>query len=294
MTHAFAKRSRGVALIMVLMITGVLGLLMLQIGLTAREHVARTQKLLDRAEASLQLQSRETAMLFTMLTQEWVEGRMEKSSVNSYAAVWNFRGEPFDTDGARFRVQDIKGLFPMPQPGDSTRGLDRFLVALGVPADRAARVAEQFSLFEVSDRERQDSATIPLQSFGELRGVVDLTSAELLTLESRATLFPNSEINPLTASAEFLITRFDASAVEMLTQGRSTSAIDAVDFSKIVGKGADDLTVFYPGPALRFDIDLGVRDVRFRRESTLVVRPYADEPVILWGRRRLDSEGSTP
>ena len=58
------KRQQGVALIMVLMITGILGLLMLQIGLTAREHVARAQKLLDRAEATLRLQSRESAMVY--------------------------------------------------------------------------------------------------------------------------------------------------------------------------------------------------------------------------------------
>ena len=288
------QRARGVALIMVLMITGVLGLLMLQIGLTARDHVARAQLLVDRAEASLRLQSRESAMVFSLMTQEWFEGKADQNSANPYAAKWNFRGEPFETDAARFRIQDIKGLFPMPQPGDSNASFERFLVALGVDRVRAERVAEQYSEFQASDRDRRDAALLPLQAFGELRGVLELTPAELLTIESRATLYPSSEINPATASEAFLKTRFDETAVESLKQLRAVGGMDAVAFSKVVEKGADDLTVFYPGPALRFDIDLAVSGVRFRRESTLVVRPYADEPLILWGRRRLDAEGAAP
>ena len=54
------KANSGVALILVLMVTAILGILMLQIGLTARDQLRQTETLQFRAEASLALHSRES------------------------------------------------------------------------------------------------------------------------------------------------------------------------------------------------------------------------------------------
>ena len=89
------RRDQGIALIQVLLVTGIIALLMLQMGLTAREQVARAQALVDRAEVQLAAQSRESALLYTLLTELLV--RVPDSEI-PYVAAWNFHGEPFTVE----------------------------------------------------------------------------------------------------------------------------------------------------------------------------------------------------
>ena len=282
------KRQQGVALILVLMITGILGLLMLQIGLTARDHVARAQLLLDRAEASLRLQSRESAMLFSLMTQEWSEGKADQNSANPYAAKWNFRGEAFEIDGARYQIQDVNGLFSMPQAGDSTKNFERLLMALSVDEVRAARVGQQLKIFQEYDQSVPESRRIPLQTFGELRDVVDLSRAELLTLESVATLYPQTQFNPATSSMAVLGSKYEGSVLDGVRSLRASNRLDARSLTEVTEQDPDEFMGFYPGPALRFDVRVVWQGVALRRETTLIVRPHAFEPIIFWGRRQLD------
>ena len=282
------KRQQGVALIMVLMITGILGLLMLQIGLTAREHVARAQKLLDRAEATLRLQSRESAMVYSLLTQEWISEGAERAKQNPYAAAWNFRGDPFEIDGARYRIQDVNGLFQMPQPGDSMQSFERLLEGLGIDKERAERVGQQLKAFQEYDREVPESRRIPLQAFGELRGVVDLTQKELLAVQTAATLYPSGQFNPATASGAVLASRYQGTELDAVRSLRVSGRLDAESLGQVTEQGADEFTGFYPGPALRFDIRVEWGGIALRRESTWIVRPHEFEPLALWSRRQMD------
>ena len=282
------KRQQGVALIMVLMITGILGLLMLQIGLTAREHVARAQKLLDRAEATLRLQSRESAMVYSLLTQEWISEGAERAKQNPYAAAWNFRGDPFEIDGARYRIQDVNGLFQMPQPGDTMQSFERLLEGLGIDKERAERVGQQLKAFQEYDREVPESRRIPLQALGELRGVVDLSLQELVTLQSVATLYPSIQFNPSNAANAVLASRYKGTELDAVRLLRASGRLDAGSLGQVTEQGADEFTGFYPGPALRFDIRVEWGGIALRRESTWIVRPHEFEPILLWSRRQMD------
>ena len=126
------RRERGIALIQVLLVTGIIALLMLQMGLTAREQVARAQALADRAEVQLAAQSRESALLYTLLTEQLVR---VPDSENPYVAAWNFHGEPFTVDGITFSIQDESGRMRVPLL--DSRDFESMLHSLGVEPDRA-------------------------------------------------------------------------------------------------------------------------------------------------------------
>ena len=123
------RRERGIALIQVLLVAGIIGLLMLQIGLTAREQVAHAQALADRSELQLAAQSREAALTYTLLTEPLVR---VPDSKNPYAAAWNFHGEPFTVDGVTFTIQDESGK--MQVPWLDSRDFEALLLDLGVEA----------------------------------------------------------------------------------------------------------------------------------------------------------------
>ena len=308
------NRQRGVALVLVLMVTGILGLLMLQVGLTAREQVARAQRLSDRADAELLAQSREAAMAYSLLTQPWVEARESSAdSANAYAAAWNFHGEPFELDGITYRVQDVSGLLPIPLPQDSPRAFLALLRQLDVEPQRAERLVAQLRALQgvrppldapgraqpdpgarPRPREAAEHAGVgfPVQSMAELRYLPDMDPSLLARVESLTTLYPTPGLNPLTAPPEVLAVRFDGSVLEGVLELRRQRRLDGAALYALAGVGADDVTSLSPGPALRIDLELRHAGITVRRETTWALRPYATEPLATWSRRRVPEAGA--
>ena len=300
------KHQRGIALIMVLMLTGILALLMMQVTLTAREHVARAQLLGDRAEATLRAQSREAALNFTLLTHNWVN---DAKADNPYAAAWNFRGQRFTVDGISFRLQDVSGLLSLSP--DSERDFIALLAGLGVAPERATRLGEQFTRLQGAERgipsPRQPPTTrlpaaprasiplrgaaFPLQSLDELRVLPDMDEALFARLEPLLTLYATPGFNPLTAPQELLTARIPARKLQGVLALRTQGALDQDSLYKLTGIGADEVTSLYPGPAIRIEFALEYHGAMIRRETTSILRPYVDEALAVWSRRQLNREG---
>lgn len=282
------KAQRGVALVLVLAVTGIVGLLILQIGLTARQQVAHAQRLGDRAEAAMRLHSREAAMLYSLLTRERnIDRRADPRTLagdNPYAAVWNFRGEPFEIDGVSFRLQDMGGLFSMPTPDSSPSEFAALLMALGLERTRAEQVS----------RALQQSLRVPrkfpLQSIKELGAIGGLTPVEIARLEQVSTVYPVAVLNPGTAPLPVLAVKYTGRVLEGLLAARREGALDEVRLASLTGENIDDMTVsFVNGPGFRLDLTTEFRGVRLRRESVWTILP-ADpvNPLQLWSSRSLD------
>jgi type II secretory pathway component PulK len=297
------KRQRGTALILVLMITVILGLLMLQMALTAREQVARAQLLADRAEAELRTQSREMALGFSLLTQPWAG---PVAADNPYATVWNFRGEPFTVDGITYRMQDVSGLMPVPFFGGTSEFVE-LLVSLGVDAPRAARLGNQLVELQggAAGLRRPDAGTpsapvdvrawppFPVQSLEQLRGLKDMDDAVFARLAPLLTLYPTQGFNPLTAPPELLAARLPPSALKGVLELRAHGLLDARSLAALTGIGADDLTTLIPGPAIRIQLELQHRGMTVRRDTTVILRPYHGDAFTVWSRRDLAGGSST-
>lgn len=284
------RHERGAALILVLMVTGILGLLLLHIGLTSRAYVEEASLLQGRAEASLKLRSRESAMLFTLLTNPWLPDPQRRAT-NPYLERLNFRGDPFDVDGARFRIQDESGLIQMPQPGQKLDEFAQVLQEIGLSSGDVERaIAGIHDVLESDSGEK--STRTPLQSFGQLRGVAGLSDAALARLEQVATLYPAQLFNPLTAPPEVLAVKYRGFSKDAVLDLRARGELSLKSLYDLTGRGVDEFTANYPGAALRLDIAVKVGSVALRRESRVIVEPYADQPLRLWSRNeRNGAEG---
>jgi type II secretory pathway component PulK len=302
------KHQRGTALILVLMITFILGLLMLQMSLTAREQVARAQLLADRAEAELRAESREVALTFTLLTQPWAGS---VATDNPYAAAWNFRGQPFTVDGITYRIQDVSGLLVIPL--NDVTGFVNLLVALGVELPRATRLGEELIALQGASiglpRPGAGAASttidpdagaqpggwpaFPVQSLEELRGLKDMDDALFARLEPLLTLYQTQGFNPLTAPPELLASHLPPSELQGVLEMRAAGTLSDLSFSQLTGIEADDVTTFYPGPAFRIELTLEYRGMTVRRDTTVIVRPYLSDAFGVWSRRELTGGSST-
>lgn len=286
------KHQRGVALVLVLAVTGIVGLLILQIGLTARQQVTQAQRLVDRAEATMRLHSRESAVLYSLLTRErnW-DRRADLQTLvgdNPYAAVWNFRGEPFEIDGASIRLQDMGGLFSMPTPDSSPREFATLLVALGIEQTRAEQVSRALQ------QSLQVPPKFPLQSVKELGAIGGLAPEEIERLEQVATVYPVAAVNPGTAPLPVLAVKYTGGVLEGLVAVRREGLLDESRLASLIGENIDETTTnFVKGPGFRLDITIEFRGVRLRRESVWTIRPAdPSNPLQLWSYRGLDSSSA--
>ena len=164
------NRQRGIALIQVLLITGIIGLLMLQMGLTAREQVARAQALADRAELQLAAQSRESALLYSLLTEPLVQDPAERQSVR--------RGLEFPrraVRGRRHHLHDPGRVRPLRVPDQGGADFEQLLQGLDVAPDRARRLTRE--LLELQGSRVQTRALGEADAGGGVAGRRPLSAA---------------------------------------------------------------------------------------------------------------------
>jgi len=285
------RRERGIALIQVLLVTGIIALLMLQMGLTAREQVARAQALVDRAEVQLAAQSRESALLYTMLTEQLVR---VPDSKNPYAAAWNFHGEPFTVDGITFSIQDESGRMRVPLL--DSRDFESMLHSLGVAPDRAKALGRELMSMqgavpvqralgeEVARQGNPAPSKYPLQDLGELRLLPSMDEELYRRLRPLLTLYPTPGFNPLTAPSALLDAQMTKSQVTGVVDARGKDALDAGTLWKLTGTQADEETILLPGPGLTVHLEMELRGRRAVRTTTVSVRPYSTEPLGVWQR----------
>ena len=226
---------RGIALIQVLLITGIIGLLMLQMGLTAREQVARAQALADRAELHLAAQSRESALLYSLLTEPLAQ---DPTSDNPYAVAWNFHGVPFVVDGITFTIQDESGRMRVPDQDGAD--FEQLLLGLEVAPDRARRLTRELMELQGSRVQTralgeadgsalpQEGGLFPLQDLGQLRLLPGMDSELFARLRPLLTLYPTPGFNPTTARRELLAARLTGSQARGLADARADGEVDAL------------------------------------------------------------------
>jgi general secretion pathway protein K len=288
---ARSSRQRGVALVQVLLITGIIGLLMLQLALTAREQVARALLVADRVEADMRSRSREAAVLHTLLTFPWVRNR---ESPNPYVAAWNFSGSPVAVDEATITLQDEAGLLPVPSA--NARRFVALLQVLGVEPTRAVRIAAQLLTRQgartalaalgsaPAAADRSTMGRYPLQTLDELRQLPDMDDDLYRQLEPLLTLYPTRNFNPLTAPPLVLAARLPPAQVAAVLELRGQLRLDDAGFLAIAGEDADEFTSLTPGPGVAIDIELDFGTAHARRHLVAGVEPYAIEPLAIWER----------
>ena len=275
-----SRKQRGVVLLVVLSILATIGLLLLQVSLTARDEVAKAQILVDRAEASLRVRTEESRLQLALLTHPWLGP--DPSSDDPRVQRWNFEGAPFDVGDTRFEVQDVGGLFVVPQPGYNSglAWMPELFDRLGVEQGVARRAIDEFA------RRIGPQGAAPIQDVGELAGYGGLSRGDVERLRAVSTLYPVQRFNPVTAPPPVLASLYKGSNREAILALRTRRELNPSSFARVVGDVDTDLTAFFPGPAFRIVVRVRRGEVEVARESVVVLDPYADQPVERWSTRR--------
>ena len=250
--------SRGVAMIVALIFTGMIGLLVLQIGLFSRGHVSKTQLLMDRASALVAMHDCESETLFVLLTESWSD--------------INFQGATRTCPGALARVQDINGLMPLPQPGSRTDEFVALLRGVGISESAVSGVTAQI------ERAVRTDDRLPLQSLMQLHA---LSNADIDLLHPLTTVHPISGFNPLTAPDAVLGAMHSGAIREALLQARRRGELDRDFYLRVTQATVDDLFSFSVGPSVLIQLSAQVGESQVAKIVSVTIQPRDGQPVLV-------------
>lgn len=279
-----SRHHRGVVMAVVLFILAALSVMMLVVSKSGREQVGRADLLMERMNARLEVKTRESELLLSLLTQPWIRGESSDELLSApYVKGWRFDGVGFQVSRATIRLQDVAGLFVMPQPGINSPlpMFRRLLLELGVEEGRAEATVDFLQALQSPPKE------LPLQDFSQLLGPGRLTMDELERLRGVATLYPVTTFNPASAPVEVLSILYDGSRLQGLLSLRENDDLTAPNFEKVMGDYDAESMRFSPGPTFLLVIEAGGLVARYGAEGVVTVDPYAPEPIKWWSRRGL-------
>ncbi len=277
------RRQRGVALILVLMVTSVVGLLILSISLAVRSQVTRAQALIDRANLVFQVHSIESELAFAMLTRDLVRDPDREDTLIP-AVAWNFIGVPFKYRDATISLQDVGGLFVSPQRAEDAKDFGiLFQTLLGFDQSTSISLARRLEL------KMREPNWVAIQSFRDADFGDLIGKPEQQLLERFAILSPDVRFNPLGVPDVLLPVWFSAGDVEAIRVLRRQGSFDALAYEDLLGS-PDEFTVTYPGPQFRVAILAQSGSATQTRSSQWIIDPYGDQPLSVFYRKRSGDE----
>jgi general secretion pathway protein K len=124
---------KGVALIQVLLLTGIIMILVLQLTKESRTQVQTANQWKDKTDLSLQLNNATEVVLFNLLV-----NNRQNSSDSEVTRKWNFHGKPFVlNDATKVAIEDEAGKLSLMYSADD---LVKLNVSMGQTLDAVRRL----------------------------------------------------------------------------------------------------------------------------------------------------------
>jgi general secretion pathway protein K len=283
-------RQRGIALIQVLLLSGILSVLVLYFTQTARQQVALASYANDRATALANLQSAKSVLLFKLLTEHKLAEYQDNADgdvSNMAPHNWNFYGAPFKViNGVQASLQDQSGLI-------SAHFLDaellnKILLANGVDSAQANKITGRLLDWQDIDNLSADFAaeTNTLGRYirnGHIPDLSDLThipgiSPDIYPLLTHImTIHYAGRFNPMAAPKPVLKGVLNESAYIQVNGMREDNALSKKQFSAVSGiQEAEDIW-FTPSNFLQMSITSTVGEVSISQRWMLVLNPYSSK-----------------
>ena len=274
------KRSRGIALIQVLLISAIISVLALYLSKSAREQIAMAQLSNDRAEALLMLHSAQAEVLVALLTHY---REQDPNARELLPRRWNFYNQPFKwQEGVEVRIQDQSGLISVQFPEASL--VKQMYRQLGYDTAQASGFIDRLLDWQDADRlTRLNGAESGEYETGPRDGGITLKS-ELTKIKGFGlwqqlspsfTLYRRGPFNPTTSTYEILAGLVGVDDANEVMAARKSGFLTPARFSQITGLSENDNTIFYPGKVLEVTLTSTKHGLTLKKSLMLHLEPYA-------------------
>jgi general secretion pathway protein K len=278
--------NKGMALIQVLLLIGILSVLVLYFTLTARQQVALAGYANERAQALVNMQSAKNTIIFRLLTEhKLAESQSEGLNQPAVPFSWNFYGQPFAVaEGVKATLQDQSGLLS----GHFVDAvfLTRILIANGIEVERANLASKHLLDWQDIDSitsEYGDEANVlgqhvrnghipDLTDFSHIPGI-DADVYQLL--QQIMTIHYAGRFNPMTAPEPILRSLINEPAFLQVKALRDNAQLSKQEFSAITGLNEEEDIWFTPSNYIKMSITSNVDSISITQTWLIALNPYA-------------------
>lgn len=280
-------RSKGIALLQVLLISAIITVLALYLTLTAQQQISVAQLAADKATAELHLRSTESEALFNLLTREESTDNQELALPDGY----NFYNTPFKVGKyAQVSLQDVSGLIDIHYPDETL--LSNTIKNLGFDGNQAAIVVDSLldwqdsdSLSRLNGAERVDYELGPrnrlISSYSELKLVKGFTPELWDKLRPLLSSVRAKYFNPMVSPEPILKAYLNRDVSDVL-ELRAANKLTRSEFSQLTGEYEKEGLIFSHSNFYLLNITIEYNDVRIEKQRRIKLDPYASstKPVV--------------
>lgn len=280
--------ARGIALIQVLFLSAILMVMLLSVIHQSQRHIKSAELLLQRAEASLTLNTLQAETEFALLTQHKIADSKNELEL---AKKWNFHNLPVFLGDNSIQIQDLSGLGSifhvelvlhlLSEHGVSTDNLQ--IIAMGLKD--IVNAGGGVPLYLKKHIEIQSDSSIrntPLQLIDELQFYPGVTSNMLEQIRPLLTAFPVTQYNYLNMPAKILAFYLQPLELQAVLDARTAGRLTANTFADLTGRSYDQSYGTSVGRGLRLRFTASTKDVKLRRQTDIVLNPYSSQPLTYW------------
>ena len=280
------KEQQGIALFQVLLITAIITVLAIQFTQTAKNQVAISQLIVDRAKAEIAIKSAESEAIFTLLTEnkDNLGGSLAREN-------WNFHNQSFAyNDTVTIKIQDqysLLSLYHLREGSNLVRLAKLLGLSVGQPFGDAVvdwQDANSLSLPNGAESSAYSSPGFPtnvtFQHLGEMAYVSGSDQNTSASLSPFISLRPHTFFNPLNAPKEILLLFMSQQKVDQVLKLRENGDLKAQNFSAITGLRQDELQLFSTSGLLKMEFNANVGEVHLTKSMEIDTKPYEQLPYI--------------
>ncbi|AWL11210.1 hypothetical protein HMF8227_00714 [Saliniradius amylolyticus] len=284
MDERIQQKQAGVALVQVLLITGIILLLVIQLTKDTQSQLRSAQLWQDKVSAELALNNAIERTLFDIMTKERVKG-----SGSEIQRQWNFFSSPFEIEvggekgrvqrTVQLRLQDMAGLASLMYSPDI---IEKLLLQQSLsPAESRQLISllQQWQGVETpSASEARGSFRGPIQFFGELDYISP--GLEALLAKRFVTYLPVDYFNPGTLPKELLALIAPNDSLDNLLARRLSGKLDEREFRALSGIDSMDSVSFYPSEMIAINAAVNTGDFRVSKNITIKLQPDREPPIV--------------
>jgi general secretion pathway protein K len=292
-------KQTGVALIQVLLISAIITLLAIRFSYTAREQVSTATTFEQRIQATQLLQSTQSKMIFTLLTEE---DFAKANEIFPMSEPWNFYGKSFyleqtDSTYVKVSMQDNAGL--LPQQFITWPQWKKVFASMGYNEQQIAKLSGEINDWQdrdldswlVGDMEPNaltngnSYRNLPIQLPQEIDNFFNENLVKLHDVKNISMYYPIGGFNLMNAP-ELLITYLfpENEASEMLSK-RAANQLTSRDVIDLLGSQYDDVIYkFFPATQIKLTIEVKLNEIQLQETIEIKLQPRAEEPFLVFSR----------
>lgn len=292
--HSSIRKSQGIALIQVLIISIILTMLGIYINQTVRSQIGLVTLMKNAFSLNLQLENAEAELLHTLLTQTRYRNI---DSDNAIVQQWNFHGAPFlINENTTVTIQDLSGLLSLnildntlaqnvfQQLGHSGHEVRTFLDSLADWKDKDNLKRLNGAESDYYHRLKQPGPrNAYLQTLSE---VENIQQGRLLTRAQWQRYFTTEillNFNPLNAPS-FLLKAFlnNDTAYQEVLEKRSAGKLTGYNFYQLSSIKQGEFVVFATGRTLKVTLLVKGQKNKLSKEFIVELRPSSlTRPILI-------------